>query len=208
MFWKKFFFSAFLFLASGTLVGCCLFSGNPTVTITGPSSTTTGQSVTFTATATGGTAPYNYAWSFGATGPTATYTFNAAGSHTIGVTVTDNCGKTASAMYTVSVSEGSAGAGNISGRWVGTISDIDGDTIQFELQLSQVGVSVTGTAFVQGLASPGSGTFSGGQFQFQFQWPTTAIIVTLVGSYNPYASELTGDWFVGGQRQGNWRVRR
>ncbi|MBC7115016.1 MAG: PKD domain-containing protein, partial [Archaeoglobi archaeon] len=114
------------------------------MTISGPSSATTGQPVTFTATATGGSVPYTYTWSFGATGPTATYTFSTAGSHTIGVTVTDNCGKIASAMHTVSVTESQSGT--ISGRWVGTISDNRGVTVQFELQLSQVGVSVTGTA--------------------------------------------------------------
>lgn len=206
MSFKKFFPMVFLFLAGGGLAGCCLLSGNPTVTISGPSSATTGQPATFTATATGGSAPYTYTWSFGATGATATYTFSTAGSHTIGVTVTDNCGKTASAMHTVSVTESQSG--NISGRWVGTISDNTGTTVQFELQLSQVGVSVTGTAFIGGLSSTGNGTFSGGQFQFQFQWPATTVLVTLVGSYNPYADELSGDWLVGGQRGGFWRVRR
>ena len=206
--WKKgLAVGAFLPSLAGLLAGCCLFSGTPTVVISGPTSATVGQPVTFTANATGGTAPYTYTWSFGATGATVTYTFTSAGTQTIGVTVTDNCGKSASAMYTVTVTEGQQ-SGSISGRWVGTISDNTGTTVQFELQLSQVGVSVTGTAYIGGLASPGNGTYSGGQFQFQFQWPTTTVIVTLVGSYNAYANELAGDWMVGGQRGGSWRVRR
>jgi len=208
MSWKKLFPAAFLLLAGGALTGCCLFSGTPTVSISGPTSATVGQPVTFTATATGGTAPYNYVWSFGATGATATYTFSTAGTQTIGVTVTDNCGKTANTMYTVTVSEGTGGAGNITGRWVGTISDNRGTTVQFEMQIQQVGVTVTASVFIGGLASTGNGSFANGQFQLQFQWPGTTVVVTLVGSYNPYASELYGDWLVGGQKGGSWRVRR
>lgn len=208
MSWKKLFPAAFLLLAGGALTGCCLLSGTPTVTISGPTSATAGQPVTFTATATGGTAPYNYVWSFGATGATATYTFSTAGTQTIGVTVTDNCGKTAYTMYTVTVSEGTGGAGNITGRWVGTISDNRGTTVQFEMQIQQVGVTVTASVFIGGLASTGNGSFANGQFQLQFQWPGTTVVVTLVGSYNPYASELYGDWLVGGQKGGSWRVRR
>lgn len=208
MSWKKLFPAAFLLLAGGALTGCCLLSGTPTVTISGPTSATVGQPVTFTATATGGTAPYNYVWSFGATGATATYTFSTAGTQTIGVTVTDNCGKTANAMYTVTVSEGTGGAGNITGRWVGIISDNRGTTVQFEMQIQQVGVTVTASVFIGGLASTGNGSFANGQFQLQFQWPATTVVVTLVGSYNPYASELYGDWLVGGQEGGSWRVRR
>lgn len=205
---KKFFSGLFLFLSAGTLAGCCLLSGNPTVTISGPASATAGQPVTFTATATGGTSPYTYSWSFGASGPTATYTFAAAGTQTIGVTVTDNCGKSATAMQTINVSEGTGGAGNLTGRWVGTISDNRGVTVQFEMQLQQVGVSVTASVFIGGLATTGNESYGNGQFQLQFQWPGTTVVVTLVGSYNPYASELYGDWLVGGQKGGSWRVRR
>jgi len=208
MSWKKLLVSAFVLLGSAALAGCCLLSGSPNVTIAGPTSATVGQPVTFAATASGGTAPYTYLWSFGASGATATYTFTAAGTQTVGVTATDNCGKTATAMYTVTVSEGTGGAGNISGRWVGTISDNRGVTVQFEMQLSQVGVTVTASVFLGGLASTGNGSYANGQFQLQFQWPGTTVVVTLVGSYNPYASELYGDWLVGGQRGGSWRVRR
>ncbi|MGB9757201.1 MAG: PKD domain-containing protein [Candidatus Bipolaricaulaceae bacterium] len=182
------------------------YKREPTVTMSGPTSATVGQPLTFTATATGGT--YTYAWSFGASGPTATYTFTAPGTQTIGVTVTDNCGKSATAMYTGAVSEGSGGTGNLTGRWVGTISDNRGVTGQFEMQLQQVGVNVTASVFIGGLATTGNGSYANGQFQLQFQWPGITIVVTLVGSYNPYASELYGDWLVGGQKGGSWRVRR
>lgn len=42
-----------MFVGAGLLPGCCLFRGNPEVTITGPSTATTGTAVTFTANVTG-----------------------------------------------------------------------------------------------------------------------------------------------------------
>ena len=48
-------------------------------------------------------------WTFGGSGSTATHTFATAGTHTIGVTVIDNCGRSATAEWTVTVSENLAG---------------------------------------------------------------------------------------------------
>lgn len=174
----------------------------------GPPSATVGTPVTFTATATGGGGPYTYAWSFGGSGAMATHTFTSAGTHTIGVTVTDNCGKTASAMWSVTVTEGSGGSGNLTGMWHGTIFDNRGASQQFDLQLTHVGTTVTGTVFTGGLSSVGSGSYAAGQFQMHFQWPRTTTMVLLIGTYNQFADELSGDWMIGGVRGGTWRVRR
>ncbi len=192
----------------GLLTGCCLLSGNPTVTISGPSSATTGTPVTFTATATGGSAPYTYVWSIGGSGSTVTHTFTSAGSHTIVVTVTDNCGKSATAMWPVTVSEGAGGGGNLTGMWTGTLY-LQGAPYQFQLQLAHQGQSVVGTAFIAGLSSPGSGSYTAGQFMFQFQLPGSTILLTLTGTYNPYANQLSGRvTAAGGVEVGSWTVMR
>src|SRR5207247_970298 len=59
-----------------------------------PSSPQIGQQVTFTASASGGTAPYTDSWSFGdgstGTGSSATHTYSSAGSFTVTLTVKDS----------------------------------------------------------------------------------------------------------------------
>lgn len=194
-------------VGAGLLTGCCLFSGNPTVTIMGPTTATVGQQVTFVAQATGGGGTYTYVWQgVMGQGAMATHTFQSPGQHMVGVTVTDNCGKTASAQMYVTVT-GDQGGGNLTGLWTGTLYE-QGIPYQFQLQLTHVGTSVTGMAFIVGASSPGSGSYAGGQFMFQFQIPGTAVSCVLVGTYNPYANELSGDWTVGGIKFGTWRVRR
>lgn len=178
------------------------------MTITGPSTATTGTPVTFTATAAGGSAPYTYVWSFGGSGSTVSYTFTSAGTQTIGVTVTDNCGKSASAMWTVTVSEGTGGGGNLTGMWSGTLYDPYGYSYSLQLQLTHVGLNVTGTVYLFGVTTYGSGSYAAGQFTFIFQWPYSTAMVTFQGTYNSSANELSGDMFVGGTWQGRWRVRR
>jgi hypothetical protein len=59
-----------------------------------PSSPVTGQQVTFTASASGGTTPYTYGWDFGdnsiGTGSTTTHTYGSPGSITVTLNVKDN----------------------------------------------------------------------------------------------------------------------
>jgi len=64
-----------------------------------------GQSVTFTATANGGTSPYSYSWNLGGTSKTGNPVSQSFtnGTYTISLTVTDNAGKTSTTSQTLSV---------------------------------------------------------------------------------------------------------
>ncbi len=67
------------------------------------------QLLSFTATPSGGVAPYTYAWDFGdggtSTDQNPTHAYTAAGVYTVTVTVTDACGNTATDTVEVTVSE-------------------------------------------------------------------------------------------------------
>jgi len=77
------------------------FTAHPLSTsfVFSPSSPIPGQSVTFTGSASGGTAPYAFSWSFGdgssATGNPVTHAYSASGSYTVTVTTTDSASHTA-----------------------------------------------------------------------------------------------------------------
>ena len=72
-----------------------------------PTSPTTGQTVTFTATVSGGTAPYSYNWSFGdgtiGTGSSTSHTYQAATTYTVSLAVTDSNGQVAKTSRTITV---------------------------------------------------------------------------------------------------------
>ncbi|TMI07585.1 PKD domain-containing protein, partial [Candidatus Bathyarchaeota archaeon] len=72
-----------------------------------PSSPSVGQQVTFTASATGGTTPYSFNWTFGngstGTGPSTTNTYSAGGTFTISLTVRDSGSPQQSATYQRSI---------------------------------------------------------------------------------------------------------
>ena len=71
------------------------------------SNSVVGQTVSFTGSASGGTAPYNYAWNFGdsstGSGSSASHVYQTAGVYTVVLTVTDAAGHVASATNTVTV---------------------------------------------------------------------------------------------------------
>jgi len=73
-----------------------------------PANPQVGQTVSFTGSASGGTQPYTYSWTFGdsgtGSGSSVTHTYQAAGNYTVVLTVTDAAGKTASSTQTVTVS--------------------------------------------------------------------------------------------------------
>src|SRR2546427_4521316 len=73
-----------------------------------PSSPVPGQSVTFTGTASGGSSPYMFNWTFGdgssATGNPVTHVYSAGGSYAVTLTTSDSAGHTASVSNSITVS--------------------------------------------------------------------------------------------------------
>jgi PKD repeat protein len=72
-----------------------------------PGSLTSGQTVSFSATGTGGQPPYTYSWDFGdgakATGPSPTHTYSTSGNYTVTLTLTDYWGYTFASTQTMVV---------------------------------------------------------------------------------------------------------
>jgi PKD repeat protein len=72
-----------------------------------PSQPTSGQTVMFTGSATGGTSPYSYSWNFGdgssGTGLSASHSYSSTGTYTVILTVGDSASHTASATKSVTV---------------------------------------------------------------------------------------------------------
>src|SRR5205807_5603439 len=73
-----------------------------------PANPQVGQAVSFTGSASGGTQPYTYSWTFGdggiGSGSSVTHSYQAAGSYNVVLTVIDAAGQTASSTQTVTVS--------------------------------------------------------------------------------------------------------
>jgi len=80
------------------------------LSVSGPSTATTGSPVAFTATASGGTAPYTFAWTATGGSPSSgggssfTTTFNAAGTFVVSATVTDAISQTSNASQQIAIS--------------------------------------------------------------------------------------------------------
>src|SRR5216117_2876582 len=80
-----------------------------------PSAPVSGQSVTFTATATGGSSPYSYSWSLAGTGKTGNPVSQSFtnGTYAVSLTVTDGTGKTATSSQSIIVLPASTGSGSV-----------------------------------------------------------------------------------------------
>jgi PKD repeat protein len=194
-------------VGAGLLTGCCLFSGDPTVTLMpSTASAKVGETVTFMAQATGGGGQYTYVW-MGAMGQgqMATATFQSPGTQMVSVTVTDNCGKSATAMTYVNVG-GSVGP-ELTGTWQGEIVEFTGRVFELRLSLYHAGQTLQGTAYHAGRASTGSGTLIGTQIMFQFPfWFNTAVNAVLTGTVT--GNEMSGTWRIGTTIQHTWRLTK
>jgi chitodextrinase len=108
-----------------------------------PTSITANKAITFSATATGGTAPYSFSWNFGdgntATGASPTHTYTTAGTYTITMTTTDNNGLTT--MKTQQVTVGQASQGPSGSQPSGT-----GSSLLSTLSLLMIGLVLGGAA--------------------------------------------------------------
>lgn len=90
------------------LFGECCEATAPTATAAGdPTTINVNEDVDFTGSASGGVAPYTYAWDFDDGGSSTTqnpnHTFTAAGEYTVTLTVTDACGRTDTDTVVVTV---------------------------------------------------------------------------------------------------------
>jgi PKD repeat protein len=83
------------------------------------SAVTTGSTISFSATVSGGSGGYTYSWNFGdgttGTGATTTHAFATAGTFTVQVTATDSLGQSSSKSLSITVSKASSGGGGSSG---------------------------------------------------------------------------------------------
>ena len=105
-----------------------------------PTSISPNSPVAFSASATGGTAPYTYSWNFGdgntATGANPSHTYATVGSYTITLTTTDNNGATVTKTQPVSVG-GSSSPILSNDLWLLTIGLILGATVGTILYLTK-----------------------------------------------------------------------
>lgn len=91
---------------------------SPTVTATAnPTTGTSPLSVSFTATVSGGLAPFTYAWTFGdgtsGAGESATHSYGSSGTFTAQVVVTDSLGRSGSNSVTITVTQSTSGLGGL-----------------------------------------------------------------------------------------------
>jgi len=122
--------------------------GTPTVNLTGPTTGVVNQSVTFIATASGGTSPYSYSWcweacSLGGTfasGPASnSHTYTTTGPRTISVQVRDAAGKTGTDTLTINITSGGCTSncgGNLAVSISGPTSGKNGQSLSFTANVS------------------------------------------------------------------------
>lgn len=153
-------------------------TSSPVVSFTfSPSSPVTGGAVTFTGSASGGSPPYSYSWSFGdgstAAGQSVTHTYSSQGSYTAGLTVTDSNTRTGTVSRTVAVSAPAtpdfsmvatpnallvqAGSSDSSSIDLASLNGFSG-TVTFSAAASPQGLSASLSPMSVSLASGGSGS--------------------------------------------------
>ncbi len=145
--------------ASLTVSGGAGSGPSVTAPVGSPTSVDVGQTVSFTTVASGGTAPYTYAWSSTpsaglgcSNSATSTWTCvpTAAGTYTVGVTVTDSASKTGSSSATYVVS-----ADPSITTPVASVGGVDvGGTVTFSSTVSSIG---SGGDVLLWTISPGTG---------------------------------------------------
>jgi hypothetical protein len=135
-------------------------SGNPLACDAGgPYSGATGASISFSGSASGGTEPYTYAWTFGdggtATGQNPTHTYTAAGTFTVTLTVTDAASGTATDTAVATITGPTIEIGTISGGLgikavIKNTGTVDATGVSWKIELTGgfvlFGKSKTGTA--------------------------------------------------------------
>src|SRR6266571_3092868 len=126
-----------------------------------PSQPLSGQSVTFTGSATGGIAPYTYSWSFGdggtSTSQSPSHTYTTSGSFTVSLTAADSLGTVATISHSLTVSAPGAlttsftfspGA-PVSGQTVTFTAAASGGTSPYSYSWNLGGTTKTGNTVTQ-----------------------------------------------------------
>lgn len=125
----------------------------------GPYAGATGASISFSGSASGGTEPYTYAWTFGdggtATGQNPTHAYTAAGTYTVTLTVTDAASGTATDTAVATITGPTIEIGTISGGLgikaiIKNTGTVDATGVSWKIELTGgfilLGKSKTGTA--------------------------------------------------------------
>jgi hypothetical protein len=147
------------------LTGWRVHQSNPSLTASftfSPTAPTVGQTVTFTAAASGGTSPYTFNWSFGdgstGTGSPATHSYSTAGTFNTQLTVHDSASATATASQSVVVTQPASPDFSISSN-PSSISVAQGASGTSTIMLTSLG-GFTGTITLSPTISPSGPTVS------------------------------------------------